>query len=48
MTPASVRGDTWYDFLAVPGEQDFAAQGARITVTVRDLATSQIVGVFTG
>jgi hypothetical protein len=45
--PAIVRGDAWYDFIAVPGDQDFPAQGNLVTVTVRDLFGA-IVGVFSG
>ena len=43
-----VHGRADYDFQAVPGTQDYPVQGARVTMTIEDPATSQVIATFSG
>ena len=45
---ASVTGRADYDFLALPGQQNYPVQGGQVTVTVIDPATQAVLGVYTG
>ena len=43
-----IQGRADYDFLAVPGTQNYPVQGGRVTITIEDPATSQVIATFTG
>ena len=46
--PAWVSGRADYNFISVPGEQDYPVQGGQVTVRVVDPVTLDVLGVFTG
>ena len=45
---AWIAGRADYDFISVPGQQDYPVQGGQVTVTVKDPDTAEVLGIYTG
>jgi titin len=43
-----IHGSAFYDFEQLPGERDFPVQGGRVTVSLADPGTGQVLTRFTG
>jgi hypothetical protein len=44
----SIHGSAFYDFEQLPGERDFPVQGGRVTVSLADPDTGQVLARFAG